>query len=243
MLSLQEETALRRQNKAKMAKCRGCRYLEQTEAGTYLYCNYLEKMGRMRPCPIENCTEKVLRNPGKRKQGRAWRIKTGALIVAALASMALTLWLAPEDTDCFTAPESSTVTAERDADAECIESRELALARRAGQPAPRVKPVAEARVYLGRYWITGYDICVKCCGKTDGITASGVKATVGRTVAAPKGFDFGTRLYIDGLGERVVEDRGGAIKGNKIDVLCEDHAGCYAITGFYDVWQIVEVEP
>ena len=64
-----------------------------------------------------------------------------------------------------------------------------------------------AMTYLGRYYITGYDTCVQCCGKSNGITASGTTATVGRTCAA-NDFSFGTRLYIDGLGERVVEDCG-----------------------------------
>ena len=30
-------------------------------------------------------------------------------------------------------------------------------------------------------------------------------------------------MAIDGLGERVVQDRGGAIKGNAVDVYFEDH--------------------
>lgn len=102
-------------------------------------------------------------------------------------------------------------------------------------------PEAEPeRVYMGLYYVTGYDTCAACCGKTDGITASGATATVGRTVAASSEFAFGTRLYIDGIGERVVEDRGGAIDGGRIDVLCSNHDECYAITGWYDVWMIVE---
>ena len=143
------------------------------------------------------------------------------------------------EVNAYSEQEAVTDT-ERDADAECIEAREHALKRRAGIPEHRKNLPVKKKVYLGRYWITGYDICVDCCGKTDGITASGVKAQVVRTVAAPKGFNFGTRLYIDGLGERVVEDRGGAIKGNKLDVLCEDHPACYAITGWYDVYEIKE---
>lgn len=96
--------------------------------------------------------------------------------------------------------------------------------------------LAPAMTYLGRFWVTGYDTCARCCGKTDGITASGTVATVGRTCAA-NGLDFGTRLYIEGIGERVVEDRGG-MAGNAIDVLCEDHPACYAITGWYDVYVV-----
>ena len=40
------------------------------------------------------------------------------------------------------------------------------------------------RKYLGTYTIYAYCPCVKCCGKTNGITASGTVATEGRTVAA-----------------------------------------------------------
>lgn len=90
--------------------------------------------------------------------------------------------------------------------------------------------------YLGVYYITGYDTCARCCGKSDGITASGRIATVGRTVAM-SGFAFGTRIYIEGIGYRVVEDRG--VSAGKVDVLCGSHSECYAITGRYKVY-IVE---
>ena len=92
----------------------------------------------------------------------------------------------------------------------------------------------DGRTYLGRYYVTGYDTCAACCGKTDGITASGTTATVGRTCAA-NGVPFGTRLWIEGIGERTVEDRGG-MRGQHIDVLCADHPACYAVTGYYEVW-------
>ena len=94
--------------------------------------------------------------------------------------------------------------------------------------------VKDGMTYLGTYWITGYDTCAQCCGKTDGITASGTQATVGVTCAAT--LPFGTILYIDGIGVRVVEGRG--VGDGCIDVVCSDHAACYAITGWYDVWTI-----
>ena len=106
---------------------------------------------------------------------------------------------------------------------------------RSKAPTPKEQE-APARKYLGRFYITGYDICVECCGKTDGITASGTQATLGRTVAAGPEIPFGTVLYIDGIGERVVEDRGTGVTEGCLDVLCEDHAACYAITGWYDVY-------
>ena len=78
------------------------------------------------------------------------------------------------------------------------------------------------------YVITAYCACYNCCNKkpTDkgyGITASGVKAQQGVTVAADNSIPFGTRSYIEGVGERIVQDRGGAIKGNRIDLYFENH--------------------
>lgn len=90
---------------------------------------------------------------------------------------------------------------------------------------------------IGQMYITGYDICYQCCGKIDGITSAGTAATVGRTIAAGFQYPFGTRIFIEGLGEYTVEDRGP--QGNVIDVLCNNHAECHAITGWYQCY-IVE---
>ena len=77
------------------------------------------------------------------------------------------------------------------------------------------------------YKITAYCPCSKCCGKTSGRTASGTKATAGRTVAASSKFAFGTKLNIGGH-VYTVEDRGGAINGNKIDIFVNSHAEALA---------------
>lgn len=74
----------------------------------------------------------------------------------------------------------------------------------------------------GRYKVTAYCSCAKCCGKTNGITACGAKATAGHTVAAPANFAFGTQLEINGQ-VYTVEDRGGAIQGNRIDIYMNSH--------------------
>ena len=103
--------------------------------------------------------------------------------------------------------------------------------------APKPEPEPEpSLIYQGTFYITGYDLCYACCGKTDGITASGTYAQAGRTIATSSEFAFGTRLYIEGIGERVVEDRGGVISCGRIDVLCNNHEECYTITGWYDVY-------
>jgi 3D (Asp-Asp-Asp) domain-containing protein len=78
--------------------------------------------------------------------------------------------------------------------------------------------------------VTAYCPCTKCCGpKAQGITASGknVHYNDGKFVAADRKFAFGTKLIIPGYaGSKTVEvaDRGGAIKGNKLDVYFHSHA-------------------
>jgi len=73
------------------------------------------------------------------------------------------------------------------------------------------------------YRVTAYCPCEKCCGKwADGFTASG-KQAVGKIVAAPTDMPFGTVLQIPGYGTAQVQDRGGAITGNRLDVLFPTH--------------------
>lgn len=77
--------------------------------------------------------------------------------------------------------------------------------------------------YLGKFVLTGYCPCVICCGKTNGITASGRKAVANHTIAADKRFAFGTQMIINGQ-VYTVDDRGGAIVGNHIDIYFNTHA-------------------
>ncbi|MDR3583651.1 MAG: 3D domain-containing protein [Candidatus Pacebacteria bacterium] len=56
------------------------------------------------------------------------------------------------------------------------------------------------------------------CGKSDGITASGLKVKEDETIACPENFSFGTKVKIKGMGTYVCEDRGGAIHGNRFDI-------------------------
>jgi 3D (Asp-Asp-Asp) domain-containing protein len=68
---------------------------------------------------------------------------------------------------------------------------------------------------------SAYTAAADECGKSDGITASGLKVKEGVTIACPPQFPFGTKIKIEGMGTRVCEDRGGAIKGNHIDIYVE----------------------
>jgi len=79
-----------------------------------------------------------------------------------------------------------------------------------------------------RMKVTGYCPCSKCCGEySDGITANGHKIRPGDTfVAADKRYSFGTEMAIEGYGNGQtvkVLDRGGAIKGNKLDAFFHTH--------------------
>ena len=65
---------------------------------------------------------------------------------------------------------------------------------------------------------TGYTPYDEGC---TGITATGAKATKGIIAADTRVLPFGTKIYVPGYGVGVVADRGGAIKGNRID-LCYD---------------------
>lgn len=77
--------------------------------------------------------------------------------------------------------------------------------------------------------VSAYCPCKICCGKWagNGHTASGHAIKKGdRFVAAPKNYPFGTKLVVPGYnGNRPVsvEDRGGAIKGDRLDVYFDDH--------------------
>lgn len=53
------------------------------------------------------------------------------------------------------------------------------------------------------------------------ITASGQAPVPNETVAAAKDIPFGTRVWIEGVGLRTVNDRGGAIKRRRLDLCME----------------------
>jgi 3D (Asp-Asp-Asp) domain-containing protein len=71
--------------------------------------------------------------------------------------------------------------------------------------------------------VTAYCPCRLCCGpRARGITASGGRADH-PLVAGPPEIPFGTAFEIPGYGRARVEDRGGAIRGRRLDVLFQTH--------------------
>jgi 3D (Asp-Asp-Asp) domain-containing protein len=98
------------------------------------------------------------------------------------------------------------------------ESKLLSRGGQANRLAPRILAKFEANV-------SAYSADIECTGKTDGITFSGKKAKSGVTVAADLNFyPLGTLFRIEGFdGIYEVQDKGGAIKDNKIDIFMDSH--------------------
>lgn len=91
--------------------------------------------------------------------------------------------------------------------------------------------------------VTGYCKCGECCGwhrtwyglpvyssgpnkgkrKIVGQTASGTRARPGTIAADTKLYPFGTVMYVPGYGYGRVEDRGGKVKGQHIDLYFRSH--------------------
>ena len=122
-------------------------------------------------------------------------------------------------------------------DEEVIDSRQIRL----DETADRKIELTEA----GTFFCTAY--CTEqyehICGEGHGITASGQPIQAGVTVAADTSiFPYGTVLYIEGVGIRIVQDKGAAIQGKHLDVAVDTHEnaekwnGC----GNHRVWVLKE---
>lgn len=105
-------------------------------------------------------------------------------------------------------------------------------------PPRNVQPVTR------RMEVTAYCACGQCCGwqrtwygrpvnasgpnkgkaKAVGMTATGAKARRGTIAADTTRYPFGTIMQIEGYGYGRVEDRGGAIKGDHIDLFFPSHS-------------------
>lgn len=77
-----------------------------------------------------------------------------------------------------------------------------------------------------RMTATAYDATFESCGKHPdhpqyGVTYSGLRVRPGIVAVDPKVIPLGTYLYVEGYGEALAADIGGAIKGNRIDLYYE----------------------
>jgi len=92
--------------------------------------------------------------------------------------------------------------------------------------------------------VTGYCNCRECCSwhynwygrptfstgpnkgrrKVIGVTASGTRARMGTVAADPTRYPMGTIVHVPGYGYGRVEDTGGAIKGDALDLWFPTHS-------------------
>lgn len=82
--------------------------------------------------------------------------------------------------------------------------------------------------------ITAYTAGPESTGKRPGdpgygITASGTRVQEGRTIAVdPELIPIGSKVYIAGIGYRIAEDTGAAIRGEHIDLFLNDYSAALA---------------
>ena len=104
-------------------------------------------------------------------------------------------------------------------------------------------PDGLTKEYAGEFLCTAY--CTEeyphICGTGDGITASGQPIQADVTVAADQTLlPYGTVLYIEGVGIRVVQDKGAGVQGYHLDVAVDTHENALAWSGYgeHRVWII-----
>lgn len=91
------------------------------------------------------------------------------------------------------------------------------------------KKVAGINPTVKTFNTSAYCACVSCCGKSNGITASGAKASSWYTIAAGSAYPIGTVVYIPYFKNKpnggwfVVQDRGGAISSSRLDIYMGSH--------------------
>ena len=89
------------------------------------------------------------------------------------------------------------------------------------QAQKRPNAVEQAELYT----VTAYCPCKVCCGQwAGGPTASGRMPVAGITVAGPRSIPFGTRVWIEGVGVRVVQDRLARKYDGRFDLYFSSHA-------------------
>lgn len=106
--------------------------------------------------------------------------------------------------------------------------------KREQQSKPASNKIIHNKKYLGKYEITFYTNHQASTGKSYGdkgygITSSGARTQEGVTIACPKNFEYGDRLYIETVGIRTCQDTGSAIKNQKLDVYVKTEAEAYRL--------------
>ena len=79
---------------------------------------------------------------------------------------------------------------------------------------------------LGTFQASAYTDNAQSQGKYVGQTSTGMKPQVGVIAVDPTVIPYHTKLYIEGYGNAVAGDCGGAIKGNRIDLFMNTQKQC-----------------
>lgn len=115
--------------------------------------------------------------------------------------------------------------------------------------------VSAAKTYLGNWRVTCYCSCAQCCGEyalnrpvdENGqeivYGAYGTQLRAGVSCASSATFPQGTRLYLEGYGEVVVEDTTAdwiqdKYDGHIVDIYVNTHEDAYALSGYREVWLV-----
>lgn len=152
------------------------------------------------------------------RTARAWRMNAILTLILAALAAGVALVVTVKATTTEPATPSAVISP-------------LDNGRLPGDDTPAQEPLRldQAHVLKG-VTITHYDVCEQCCGKVDGITASGAHATPYSTVAVdPSVIPLGAVLLVDygdgaGLRRYRAEDTGAAVKGDHIDLCVGSHA-------------------
>lgn len=105
--------------------------------------------------------------------------------------------------------------------------------------------VETKNILIGKFILTAYCPCSICCGKETGVTASGAIAQANHTIAADTSvLPFETEVIINGQAY-IVEDVGGEINDNHIDIFFNTHSEALAfgkkIENVYKQEEVIKV--
>ncbi|MGI6005359.1 MAG: 3D domain-containing protein [Christensenellales bacterium] len=90
----------------------------------------------------------------------------------------------------------------------------------------KAKAESDAKLIQGKPYSKVITCSATAYTATGNRTATGTVPSVGTVAVDPSVIPMGTRLYIQGYGFGVAADKGGAIKGNKVDVFFNSRTQC-----------------